>query len=342
MNAEHPETAVAYELDLSEHDPDANDYQVDMGFLQMLRKVEVAPGITKYEMRVPAGTPIVEPDSHVKIMKQHRTRDGELIKANNPNFNTPAKFKLGSPNSDQEMIKCLRTMRLEEISFFFIDRELLDKEAPNPEYLSEAEIKKLQKENLLDGYHRFHLVSEDKIIKPSQPGLKKTPEMALTEIQAFKAKGNELFTQRLFVKASKEYMSGINIASCFPKRVAEAENKTEVLESLGKLRADLVNNCLKAVYHIIQEGEADIKHCEKVFLKEIINEFHSNSKFVTSMAQIWELLVQRDSSSLDVAEMIEYLQDFLHKPIEIPEADKVIVIRALKELKKFERQYNVL
>lgn len=342
MNADLTQNPLTYELDLSEHDPDANDYQVDLAFLQKLRKVEVAPGITKYEMKVPAGTPVVEPDSHVKIMKQHRNREGELIKANNPNFNQAAKFKLASPNSDQEMIKCLKTMRLEEISFFFIDREVLDQSAPNPETLSEAEIKKLNKENLLDGCYRFHLVSEEKIIKPTQPGQKKTPEIALADIQMFKSKGNELFSQKLYLKASKEYMSGVNSASCFPKRQVEAEKNSDVLESLNKLRADLVNNCLKAVYHIIQAGDAEFKHCERLFLKEIINEFHSNCKFVTSMALIWELLVQRDSSSLDVAEMIEYLQDFLQKPIQIPEADQIIVTRVLKQLKKFERQYNVL
>ena len=60
------------------------------------------------------------------------------------------------------------------------------------------------------------------------------------------------------------------------------------------------------------------------------------------MALIWELLAKRDASGLDVAEMIEYLQDFLQKPIEIPEQDKAIVSRALREIKKFERQYNVL
>ena len=336
------EKQITYELNLSEFDPDANDYEIDMSFLQKLRKVEVVPGITKYEMKVPADTPIVEPDSHVKVMKQHRNREGELVKANNPNFCTPYKFKLASPNNDQEMIACLRTMKLEEISFFFIDREILDKNAPNPEYLSEADKKKLQKENLLDGCYRFHLVTEEKIKKPSQPGLKKTQELALEEVKAFKTKGNELFIQKLYLKASREYMKGINSAGCFPKPLADAEQKTEILESLNKVRSDMINNCLKAIYHIILAQEGEFKHCEKLFLKEIINEFHLNCKFVTSMAQIWELLSKNDSSTLDVAEMIEYLQDFLEKPIEIPESDKIIVNRVLKQLKRYEKQYNVL
>lgn len=324
---------IEYEIDMSDVEPDMNDYQWDMEFLQKLPKQEIIPGINKYSMKVPKDVPVVESDSRLRVMKWHRDRNGEEVKKM---FSLNGfKYKLASVKNE-EILDCLRTMRENEISYFEINREELDKQDPDHTKLTESELKDLLKTKQPDGFIRISLEEEEKI-KKNIKGVTPTLEISLEEIKGCKNTGNEYFKQLNYEKSAKEYMRGFNLISCFPRKKAIEEKKEEIVTELDILRRNLVNNGLKALYKLKID---QYKIGDKLFDQNITKEFHSDPKYVYSLSQIWVKLTE-NGNELDVSDMILYLEAFVNMD-SIPEEDKALVSINITKLKKYERSYNAL
>lgn len=308
----------------------------DMEFIAKLPKSEVKLGIDKYTLLRSGDVSEVEPDSRIKLMRHHYTRDGGFIKANNPNFQSGMKLKLGGLGNE-EIVACVKTMKAGEISYFFVQRDVLDRDEviENPELLTDAEKKRIAGNKLIDGYHRIEVVEEEKI-KKNIAGVSESVESRLDHIASQKEAGNKLFKDYQYLKACKEYMKGYNLSSQFPKKKAEEENKNELLVTLATLRIDIINNCLKAAFKA-----KSVAACETLFDKDVVQEMRDNFKYVHSLASIWTDTTQQTSVAMDVSSLIEYLERFVREA-QATEEEIQIINGHLKTLNKYEDSVNIL
>lgn len=307
-----------------------------MGFLDKLPKTEVIPGITKYTLKVDESVPIVEFDSHISCMRHHRTREGCWEKPNNVNYQQGRKVKLAG-QGDAELIACLRTMRLGEIAYFFVERDLLDKTLPdlNSETLTADEKKKLASDRMLDGYNRLEIVDEKKIQR-QVAGVSESIEDRLKHIATCKSTADAHFKNFEYEKACKEYMKGFNLSTQFPVKKAEDEKKTEVVAELRRLRRDIINNCLKASFKA-----KNLKYCQPLFEEKVFIEMQQNFTYIDCIATIWVESTSSDSIAMDVSSLIEYLEKYINSDLPTPEQRKAIEGH-LRKLRKYERSVNIL
>lgn len=324
------------DIDRIDAEPDFLAADMDTSFIHTLPKSEVIPGISKFVIKRAGEGDIVEGDSRVKLMRHHYTREGDFIKVNNPNFQTGMKLKLGGLGNE-ELVACVKTMKPSEISYFLIERDVLDKDEikENPDLLTDAEKKRLSSNKLLDGYYRVEIVEEEKI-KKNVAGVSESVESRLDHIASQKEAGNNYFKNYEYAKACKEYMKGFNLSSQFPKKRAEEEKKPELLTRLAELRIDLINNSLKAAY----KGKSAAS-CETLFDKNVVEEMKDNFKYVNSLARIWLDTTQLTTVAMDVSSLIEYLERFA-RDAKASDEEIIIINEHLKELNRYEKKVNIL
>ena len=164
-----------------------DDPELEMDFLTQLKQTEVVPGIVKYSLKVPKNVPLVAADSHIAAQVVHRTIQGEFTRANNNNWHMGRKLKLGGLN-DRELVLCVKTMCPEEISYFKIDRHILDQNEEGQEMLTDVERKRLESGKLKDGYYRIEIKEETKV--KTNPVGPLNLESQLKAIQDNKTVGN--------------------------------------------------------------------------------------------------------------------------------------------------------
>jgi hypothetical protein len=329
------ESEVEYD-DYSELEGELLTYQMDLEFLGKLPKEEIRPGITKFILKQPKSLPLVEPDSHISCMKHHRTKEGCWEKLNNISYQQGRKVKLAG-QGDAELVECLKTMKPNEISYFLIEREILDKTLPdlNSEVLTPQEKKRFTSDRLLDGYNRLEVVEETKI-KRNETGVSESVEDRLAHIATCKVNGNTHFKNFEYDKACKEYLKGFNLSSQFPKKKAQDEGKNQLVADLTKLRRDLINNCLKAVFKC-----KNMKPCLPLFEEKVLEEMKDNFTYVDCLATIWVESTLSESIALDVSSLIEYLEKYVNSGLPSEEEARAITAHIAK-LKKYEKSVNIL
>lgn len=327
--------AIEFE-DYSELEGELLAYDMDLSFLDKLQKSEIMKGITKYVLKVPKDVPLVEADSHISCMRHHRTKEGCWEKPNNANWQQGRKVKLLG-QGEAELVACLKSMRLDEISYFLVDRAVLDQDLPDleSETLTPEEKKKLKADRLLDGYHRLQIVEEKKI-KKNETGVSESVESRLKHIQDLKTSGNTHFLNFEYEKACKEYIKGFNLSSQFPIKKAEDENKPQIISELKIVRKDIINNGLKAAYKA-----KNLKHCMPMFEEKVLEEMKENFKYIDSLATIWIDSTVSDSIALDVSSLIDYLEKYVNSALPSKEEEQVINSH-IKRLLKYENEVNIL
>jgi hypothetical protein len=317
---------------------DLNSCEMDMSFLSQYEKKEIVPGITKYCYKVPQEAAVVEEDSHVHVYRQHRTKEGEYLKPNNPNERQGLKIKLGG-EGHKELVMCLKTMRPDEVSYYLVDRATLDKDEPklDPELMTAEEKKKDASNKMMDGYHRLHLATETKIQKNAK-GVSETPEMRLNTLAEIKKLANQHFKDNEFKKAVKEYAKGLKLSINVPKLKPEnPERQAQIMSEITVLKKQMINNALKTGYKMKMYDD-----CKPFFEKEVVAEMKDDLTYINSIAQIWGDECTRPDTEFDVEHLIELIEDFLSSHEDLPEADVVFIKNNLQKIKKYERKYNIL